>query len=142
MQAPEGGHVVHVLGAPGEHLGDDEVSDIEDRHGRAADVGDSGAIEKLVFEAGPGQHHVERHAGGTMDEGHHPGAPHEIGIIHSECKTGGAHIAREAIGIVRDQRERHVDIRAEAWHAVRDDGLRAEQIPAPPAGEDGRQRGQ
>ena len=77
-----------------------------------------------------------------MDERHHPRAPDEVRVIDSERETGSLHVAREAIGRVWDQRERDVDVRAQARHSIGDHSLRAEDTPPAPSREDRRQSGQ
>ena len=53
MKAPEAGRIVDVLGSSRQHFGDDEVAEIDDWHGRAADIGDERAVEKLILESEP-----------------------------------------------------------------------------------------
>jgi hypothetical protein len=77
-----------------------------------------------------------------MHERHDTGTPNELGIAHSERKACGIHVTREPFRHIGNQRYRYINIRTEPRHAVGNDGLGAEDIPAPPPGHDRRKRGQ
>jgi hypothetical protein len=117
-------------------LGDEEVFGIDHRHGRVAQIHGPCAIEELVLQSRPCQHDIEGHPRRAMDERHHAGPPHEVRIGDAHKESCRFHGAREFLGIIGCQCERHIDIGAQPRKAVRDDRLRPEDVPPAPLIED------
>jgi hypothetical protein len=59
-------HVVEVLLAAGQQLGDDQVLRADERNDRTAHVHRNDALDEQLFETRPGQHDVEGEPGGRM----------------------------------------------------------------------------
>ena len=136
---PEASYILEVLGSSRQYLGDDEILGIDQGYGGTAEVHNPSPIEELVLEAGSGEHDVHGHSGREMDEWHHPGAAYEVGVIDPEGKTGCAHGGREPLWVFGGEPDGDVNVRAQSGHAVSNNRLGPENVPAPPARQDLRQ---
>jgi hypothetical protein len=59
VNSPKRTRIVEVLGAAGQHLGNDEIAAIDERHGNLAEVGEYRPIEKFVFQSRSREHDIE-----------------------------------------------------------------------------------
>jgi hypothetical protein len=64
------------------------------------------------------------------------------GSSDAQAEPGGRHVHDKPIRGVRFERQRHVNVGAESGHAVEDDGLGAEHVPAALKARDRRERDQ
>ena len=111
-------------------------SGTDQRHGRAPEVHDPRPFEKFVLETRSGKHDIDGHGRSKMDERHDPCAAYEVEIIDPEDKTSRLHIGRETLRVLGGEPDGNVDVRAQSGHAVSDDRLGPEYVPATPAFKD------
>lgn len=139
MQLPECPGVFHVLRTPGQHLGNNQVTKVDDGQARTLHVRVAHSREKLILEAGSGDDHIERHSGGAVHERKDPRTSDELRIGHAQGESSRRHVFDEPVRGIWFECQCDVDIGAEPGNAIEDHGLRAKHVPAAPSARDWRQ---
>ena len=143
MDAPQALRICEILRAAREELGDDEILD-SDQRGRKLPPRSTDRARSRNSSSSPDPANTmsSGHAGGRVNERHHPSPPYELRILDAQDEPRGLHGGCEPLRIVVVQLDGDVDVGAQTGHTVRDDCLGAEHVPAPSACEHRCQCGQ
>ena len=99
-------------------------------------------FEKLFFDPGAGQHHVQGHGGSYVDERQDPRALNEVRVFGPEGKARRFHFGDVPLWFIGREFQGYIDVGAQSRHAVCNDCLGSEYAPTPPTGHDLREVGQ